>query len=110
MYESEYEIISKTTLLPIAYQFDYLTLCLKEQEFMIKMIIMDLDGTLLTDDKNISDYTVSILEKCKSPLAAIACLFLYSLHIVMARRLYPPKIQIIQGAILCLKNQYYPLF
>jgi hypothetical protein len=26
MYESEYEIISKTTLLPIAYQFDYLTL------------------------------------------------------------------------------------
>jgi hypothetical protein len=26
MYESEYEIISKTTLLPIVYQFDYLTL------------------------------------------------------------------------------------
>jgi Cof subfamily protein (haloacid dehalogenase superfamily) len=32
---------------------------------MIKMIIMDLDRTLLTDDKNISDYNVSILEKCK---------------------------------------------
>ncbi|MDR1030542.1 MAG: HAD family hydrolase [Treponema sp.] len=33
---------------------------------MIKMIVMDLDGTLLTDDKNISDYTLSVLKKCKS--------------------------------------------
>jgi Cof subfamily protein (haloacid dehalogenase superfamily) len=32
---------------------------------MVKMIIIDLDGTLLADDKNISDYNVSILEKCK---------------------------------------------
>jgi hydroxymethylpyrimidine pyrophosphatase-like HAD family hydrolase len=32
---------------------------------MVKIIIMDLDGTLLNDDKNISDYTLSILEKCK---------------------------------------------
>ena len=32
---------------------------------MIKMIVMDLDGTLLNDDKNISAYTMSILEKCK---------------------------------------------
>jgi Cof subfamily protein (haloacid dehalogenase superfamily) len=32
---------------------------------MVKMIVMDLDGTLLADDKNISDYSVSILEKCK---------------------------------------------
>jgi Cof subfamily protein (haloacid dehalogenase superfamily) len=32
---------------------------------MVKMIVMDLDGTLLTDDKNISDYTLSILEKSK---------------------------------------------
>jgi Cof subfamily protein (haloacid dehalogenase superfamily) len=32
----------------------------------IKMIVMDLDGTLLTDDKNISNYTLSILEKCKN--------------------------------------------
>jgi Cof subfamily protein (haloacid dehalogenase superfamily) len=34
------------------------------EEFMIK-IIMDLDGTLLTDDKNISEYNVSILKECK---------------------------------------------
>ena len=33
---------------------------------MIKMIIMDLDGTLLNDDENISNYTLSILEKCKN--------------------------------------------
>ena len=33
---------------------------------MIKMIVMDLDGTLLNDDdENISSYTLSILEKCK---------------------------------------------
>jgi Cof subfamily protein (haloacid dehalogenase superfamily) len=32
----------------------------------IKMIVMDLDGTLLTDEKNISNYTLSILEKCKN--------------------------------------------
>jgi Cof subfamily protein (haloacid dehalogenase superfamily) len=30
------------------------------------MIVMDLDGTLLTSDKNISNYTLSILDKCKN--------------------------------------------
>jgi Cof subfamily protein (haloacid dehalogenase superfamily) len=33
---------------------------------MVKMIVMDLDGTLLTNDKIISNYTCSILEKCKN--------------------------------------------
>ena len=33
---------------------------------MVKMIVMDLDGTLLNSNKNISDYSVSILEKCKN--------------------------------------------
>ncbi|MDR1230333.1 MAG: HAD hydrolase family protein [Spirochaetaceae bacterium] len=33
---------------------------------MMKMIVMDLDGTLLTDDKNISDYTLAVLERCKN--------------------------------------------
>jgi Cof subfamily protein (haloacid dehalogenase superfamily) len=33
---------------------------------MAQMIVMDLDGTLLTDDKNISNYTLSIFERCKS--------------------------------------------
>ena len=32
---------------------------------MIKMIVTDLDDTLLRSDKSISDYTVSILEKCR---------------------------------------------
>lgn len=31
----------------------------------VKMIVTDLDGTLLRDDKTISDYTLSVLEKCR---------------------------------------------
>lgn len=31
----------------------------------IKIIFIDLDGTLLTSDKMISDYTLSVLEECK---------------------------------------------
>ena len=30
------------------------------------MIVIDLDGTLLTSDKNISNYTLSILDKYKN--------------------------------------------
>lgn len=33
---------------------------------MIKLIMTDLDGTLLRSDKSISDYSVSILKKCQS--------------------------------------------
>jgi len=32
---------------------------------MLKLIVADLDRTLLNDEKNISPYTLSILEKCK---------------------------------------------
>jgi Cof subfamily protein (haloacid dehalogenase superfamily) len=32
----------------------------------IKMIVMDLDGTLLDNDKNISNYSINVLNKCKS--------------------------------------------
>ena len=35
---------------------------------MTQMIVMDLDNTLLNSDKNISDYTNSILEKCGIPV------------------------------------------
>ena len=31
----------------------------------IKMIALDLDGTLLRDDKTVSDYTLSVLRKCR---------------------------------------------
>lgn len=37
----------------------------KHDKTNIKMIILDLDGTLLRSDKTISDYTISILERCK---------------------------------------------
>jgi hydroxymethylpyrimidine pyrophosphatase-like HAD family hydrolase len=33
---------------------------------MAQMIVMDLNNTLLNSDKNISDYSISILEKCRS--------------------------------------------
>lgn len=33
---------------------------------MVKMIVMDLDGTLLTNDKNVSKYNISVLQKCKN--------------------------------------------
>jgi hypothetical protein len=32
---------------------------------MIKMIVLDLDGTLLRDDKSVSEYTIDILKKCR---------------------------------------------
>jgi hydroxymethylpyrimidine pyrophosphatase-like HAD family hydrolase len=32
---------------------------------MVKMIVVDLDGTLLDDDGNVSNYTLSILKECK---------------------------------------------
>jgi len=32
---------------------------------MVKMIVLDLDGTLLADDKNISVHNLSVLEKCR---------------------------------------------
>ena len=31
----------------------------------IKMIVYDLDGTLLRGDKTVSEYTVSVLQKCR---------------------------------------------
>ena len=31
----------------------------------IKMVALDLDGTLLRDDKTVSDYTLSVLRKCR---------------------------------------------
>lgn len=33
---------------------------------MYKLILMDLDGTLLRSDKTISNYTLSVIEKCKA--------------------------------------------
>ena len=39
---------------------------------MIKMIALDLDGTLLNDDSKVSSYTMSILEKCKETGIKIA--------------------------------------
>jgi len=33
---------------------------------MIKMIITDLDNTLLRSDKTISEYTIDVLKKCQS--------------------------------------------
>jgi len=37
--------------------------CQKPLGAMVKMIVMDLDGTLLDHNENISQYTLSIMEK-----------------------------------------------
>jgi Cof subfamily protein (haloacid dehalogenase superfamily) len=72
---------------------------------MVRMIVMDLDGTLLTSDKNISDYSVSILEKCKNEGIKIV--------IATARseksaeriiKLINPDIMILNGGSLAIKN------
>jgi Cof subfamily protein (haloacid dehalogenase superfamily) len=39
---------------------------------MVQMIAMDLDGTLLSPDKNISGYTLSVIERCKQNSIIIA--------------------------------------
>ena len=72
---------------------------------MVKIIVMDLDGTLLKSDKNISDYSVSILEKCKNKGIKIV--------IATARseksaerciKLINPNIMILNGGSLAIKN------
>ena len=72
---------------------------------MIKMIAIDLDGTLLSDDKNISDYSLSILEKCKSKGLKIA--FATARTEREAERLSKqadPDFQILNGGALVIKR------
>ena len=38
----------------------------------IKMIVLDLDGTLLRDDKTISDITIAALQKCRAANIIVA--------------------------------------
>ncbi|MDR1399114.1 MAG: HAD-IIB family hydrolase [Treponema sp.] len=33
---------------------------------MVEMIVMDLDGTLLDDNKNVSEYTLNVLKRAKN--------------------------------------------
>ena len=33
---------------------------------MWKLILLDLDGTLLRSDKTVSDYTLDVLERCRA--------------------------------------------
>ncbi|GHU60372.1 Cof-type HAD-IIB family hydrolase [Spirochaetia bacterium] len=72
---------------------------------MAKMIVMDLDGTLLTDDKNISDYTRSILEKCKKN--GIKIVIATARSEKSAKRcieLIKPDIMILNGGALVINN------
>jgi Cof subfamily protein (haloacid dehalogenase superfamily) len=73
---------------------------------MAKMIIMDLDGTLLTDDKNISNYTLSILRKCKNIGIKVAIATARSEK--SAKRcidLVKPDIMILNGGALVINNK-----
>jgi Cof subfamily protein (haloacid dehalogenase superfamily) len=72
---------------------------------MAKMIVMDLDGTLLTNDKNISSYTCSMLEKCKSN--GIKIVIATARSEKSAKRcidLIKPDIMILNGGALVINN------
>jgi Cof subfamily protein (haloacid dehalogenase superfamily) len=69
------------------------------------MIIMDLDGTLLNDDKNISNYTLSILERCKG--TGIKIVIATARSEKSAKRcidVIKPDIMILNGGALIIKN------
>jgi Cof subfamily protein (haloacid dehalogenase superfamily) len=71
----------------------------------IKMIVMDLDGTLLTNDKNISNYTLSILEKCKT--IGIKIVIATARSEKSAKRcieLVKPNIMILNGGALAINS------
>jgi Cof subfamily protein (haloacid dehalogenase superfamily) len=73
---------------------------------MIKMIVMDLDGTILTDDKNISNYTCSILEKCK--IDGMKIVIATARSEKSAKRcidLIKPDIMILNGGALVINNK-----
>lgn len=72
---------------------------------MIKMIIMDLDGTLLNNDKNISPYALSILEKCKK--IGIKIVFATARSVKSTKRLADlvnPDILILNDGALIMGN------
>jgi len=74
---------------------------------MLKMIVMDLDGTLLNDNKNISTYNISILEKCKDKGIALA--FATARSQFAARRIIdiikPDYIILNEGALITNSNE-----
>lgn len=72
---------------------------------MVRMVVIDLDGTLLDNNKNISEYNLSILEKCKNKGIKIV--------IATARsgksaerciKLVKPDIMILNGGALVIKD------
>jgi Cof subfamily protein (haloacid dehalogenase superfamily) len=76
-----------------------------EEKIMVKMIVMDLDGTLLTDDKNISKYTLAILKKCKAN--GIKIVIATARSEKSAKRcidLVKPDIMILNGGALVINN------
>lgn len=72
----------------------------------IKMIITDLDETLLHSDKHISEYTISVLEKCK--LKGIKIVFATARSVQSASKIlkqFMPDIFICYGGALVLANE-----
>ena len=71
-----------------------------------KIIIMDLDGTLLTDDRIISEYTLSMLEKCKKKNILIGIATARSRR--SSKRftdLLSPDIMILDGGALAINKE-----
>jgi Cof subfamily protein (haloacid dehalogenase superfamily) len=72
---------------------------------MVKMLVLDLDGTLLDDAKNISSYNLSILDECKK--RGIKIVIATARGERPAKRcadLVKPDFQILNGGALILRN------
>lgn len=76
---------------------------------MINLIVMDLDGTLLNDEKNVSKYTLNILKECR--IAGIKLAFATSRSESGAKRfidLVSPDIVIANnGALIRIDNKIF---
>ena len=70
-----------------------------------KIIVMDLDGTLLTDAKNVSEYSLSILEKCKALNIKICIATARSLRSsIKFIEIIKPDLMILNGGALAISK------
>ncbi|MCL2620431.1 MAG: HAD family hydrolase [Defluviitaleaceae bacterium] len=71
----------------------------------IKMIVMDLDGTLLRTDKTVSKYTLDVLAKCREKGIMIAIATARSVHNTKVfTDFMTPDVQITSGGSVAIHN------
>lgn len=71
----------------------------------IKMIVMDLDGTLLRTDKTVSSHTLGVLEKCRDMGIIIAIATARSVkNTNVLTDFFSPDVQITSGGSVAIHN------